>query len=190
MDLSTLHRRTVETWADRVRAVPEDRWDAPTPCAEWRVRDLVNHVVGEERWAVPLMHGSTIAEVGHTLDGDLLGENPARVATDAAEQAVAVVDEELPRGAKVHLSYGDEDPGEYVRQLCADHLVHAWDLAAATGGDTRLDPELVAEVTPWFAEREELYRAAGVIGPHQEASADPQAQLLAGFGRSDSWTPR
>jgi uncharacterized protein (TIGR03086 family) len=189
MDLSILHRRTVETWTDRVHAVPDDRWDAPTPCTEWTVRDLVNHIVGEERWTVPLMHGSTIAEVGDSLDGDLLGDRPGEVAASAATEAVAAVDEQLPREAVVHLSSGDEAPGEYVRQLCADHLVHAWDLAAATGGDTRLDPELVAEVAPWFDEREDLYRSVGMVGPHLEASDDPQARLLAGFGRSDSWTP-
>jgi uncharacterized protein (TIGR03086 family) len=190
MDLSSLHRRTVETWTDRVRAVPDDRWDAPTPCTEWNVRDLVNHVVAEERWTVPLMRGSTIADVGDSLDGDLLGAKPGDAAAAAAGEAVAVVDEQLPHGSKVQLSYGAEDPGEYVRQLSADHLVHAWDLAAATGGDTRLDPELVAEVAPWFAQREDLYRSGGMVGPHLEAPADPQAQLLAGFGRSASWTPR
>ena len=188
MELSTLHRRTVATWTDRVRAVPDDRWDGPTPCTDWSVRDLVNHVVGEERWTVPLVHRRTIADVGSTLDGDLLGDRPGDNAVDSAAQAVAAVDAELENGGTVHLSYGEEDIGEYVRQLCADHLVHAWDLAAATGGDTRLDPELVAEVASWFADREDLYRAGGVIGPHQEAGADPQSQLLAGFGRRAAWS--
>ncbi len=190
MEVSTLHRRTVETWAARVRAVTDDQWDRPTPCTEWSVRDLVNHVVGEERWTVPLMHGSTIAEVAGSLDGDLLGARPADAASDAARASVAAVDDELPTAGTVHLSYGDEQMDEYVRQLCADHLVHAWDLAAATGGDTDLDPELVSEVADWFADREELYRAGGVIGPHLEAGPDPQARLLAGFGRSASWTPQ
>ncbi len=190
MDLGTLHRRTVETWTDRVRAVSEEQWDRPTPCAEWSVRDLVNHVVGEERWAVPLMRGSTIAEVGEALDGDLLGADPSGSAADAAARAVATVDERLPEGGTVHLSYGQEDLAEYVRQLCADHLVHAWDLAAATGGDTRLAPDLVEEVGAWFAEREDLYRAVGAIGPRVPAGPDPEAQLLAGFGRSASWSPR
>jgi uncharacterized protein (TIGR03086 family) len=190
VELSTLHRRTVQTWTERVRAVSEDQWDRPTPCSEWTVRDLVNHVVGEDRWTVPLVHRSTIDAVGSSLDGDLLGSSPVETAVESAEEAVVAVDEELPQGGSVHLSYGDEDIGEYIRQLCADHLVHAWDLAAATGGDTSLDPDLVEEVTPWFAEREELYRAGGVIGPHVEAGPDPQSQLLAGFGRSAAWTPR
>ena len=57
MDLNTLYHRTVECWADRVNAVTDDQWDAPTPCREWTVRDLVNHVVGEDRWTKPLVDG-------------------------------------------------------------------------------------------------------------------------------------
>ena len=113
----------------------------PTPCADWDVRALVNHVVGEDRWTAPLLGGSTIAEVGDRFDGDLLGADPAASANDAAAEAVAAVGHHLPTGGKVHLSYGDEDMAEYVRQLAADHLIHAWDVAAATGGDTSLDAE-------------------------------------------------
>jgi uncharacterized protein (TIGR03086 family) len=187
MDLNTLYHRTVESWADRVNAVSPDQWDGPTPCTDWSVRELVNHVVGEDRWTVPLMQGATIAEVGDRLDGDLLGDDPIAAALEAAKEAVSVVAETLPRGGRVHLSYGEEEAAEYVRQLAADHLVHAWDLAAATGGDTRLDPHLVAEVARWFADREELYRAAGAIGPRQAPSGDLQGDLIAAFGRSPAW---
>ena len=107
----------------------------------------------------------TIAEVGDRFDGDLLGDDPQAVGHDAATDASAAIDELLAGVDTVHLSYGDEDPAEYVRQLCADHLIHGWDLAAATGQDRTLDPELVDEVATWFADREELYRAAAVVGP-------------------------
>jgi uncharacterized protein (TIGR03086 family) len=189
MDITELHRRTVETWAARVRSVGEDQWDRPTPCSEWHVRDLVNHVGGEDAWTVPLMRGATIAEVGDSLDGDLLGEDPGGAAVRLADEAVAVVAERLPAGDKVHLSYGDEDAPEYVMQLAADHLVHAWDLAAATGGERTLDPNLVGAVAAWFVEREELYRGAGAIGPRVDAPAgDAQTRLLSAAGRDAGWT--
>ncbi len=189
MDLNTLYHRTVECWADRVNAVSSDQWDHPTPCSEWSVRDLVNHVVGEDRWTVPLMEGQTMADVGTSLDGDLLGSDPVEAALEAAKEAVSVVARRLPSGDKVHLSYGDEEADEYVRQLAADHLVHSWDLAAATGGDTSLDPHLVTEVGAWFAEREETYRSFGIIGPRGQLTGDPQVDLLAGFGRRAAWGP-
>jgi uncharacterized protein (TIGR03086 family) len=187
MDLNTLYHRTVECWADRVNAVPAERWDAPTPCRDWSVRDLTNHVVGEDRWTIPLMRGRTIADVGDSLDGDLLGDDPARSALDAAKEATTVVAEVLPGGGTVQLSYGEERMEEYVHQLAADHLVHSWDLAVATGGDPRLDPHLVAEVAAWYADREELYRGAGAVGPRAMSHGGAQADLLSAFGRDAAW---
>ena len=186
MDVATLHRRTVGYWDSQVSGVRQDQWSAATPCTEWNVHDLVNHVVGEELWVAPLVHGSTIAEVGDRFAGDLLGDDPVEAGHRAAAEATAAADEAAP-DTKVHLSYGDEDLEEYLKQLAADHLVHGWDLAVATGGDTHLDPELVAEVATWFAGREELYRSGGAIGPHVDASGDPQTDLLAAFGRDARW---
>ena len=187
MDVATLHRRAVEDWEARLAAVGDDDWGRPTPCTGWTVRDLVNHVVGEELWTVPLLEGRTIDDVGDRFDGDVLGDALRETCHDAADAAARAVDERVIEGGLVHLSYGDEKVEEYVRQLAADHLVHGWDLSVATGGDPRLDPELVAEVATWFADREELYRAGGAIGPHVEEHGDPQTELLAAFGRDARW---
>lgn len=187
MDLSELHRRAVQGWQERVGAIEPHQWSAPTPCGDWDVRTLVNHVVGEELWTPPLAEGAMIEQVGDRFDGDVLGEDPATAAGAAASGAVAAVDAQLPGGALVHLSFGDVPIAEYVHQLTADHLIHSWDLAAALGASRRLDPHLVTAVAAWFADREALYREAGAIGPRVEAADDAQSQLLAGFGRDPSW---
>ena len=59
IEILSLHRRAVEEWLSRVEAVGPDQWDQPTPCSDWSVRDLVQHVVWEEEWMVPLLqeHG-------------------------------------------------------------------------------------------------------------------------------------
>ena len=189
MDLNTLYHRTVECWADRVNAVGPDQWDDPTPCRDWTVRDLVNHVVGEDRWTVPLVEGRTIADVGTTLDGDLLGDDPVGSALDAARQATTLVAEKLPEGGQVHLSYGDAPIGDYVHELAADHLLHSWDLAVATGGNAQLDPHVTAELAEWFAGKEALYREFGVIGPRAISHGGLQSDLLAAAGRDSQWGP-
>jgi ketosteroid isomerase-like protein len=134
-----------------------------------------------------LVRGNTIEEVGDSLDGDLLGEDPVRNALNAAMEATRIVAERLPGGGTVHLSYGEEQLSEYVHQLATDHLIHSWDLAVATGGDPRLDPHLVAEVAAWFAEREEMYRGVGAIGPRAVSHGGAQGDLLAAFGRDAEW---
>ena len=189
MDAGTLYHRCVEYFADRVNAVGEDQWGDPTPCADWTVRDLVNHVTGEDLWTVPLMGGATLAEVGERFDGDVLGDDPIRSALEAAHAAVAAVADELPRGGTVQLSFGETPKEEYAMQLAADHLVHGWDLAAATGGDVRMDPHLVAGIGGWFADREELYRGGGVVSACRPLTGDPRHDLLARFGRDAAWGP-
>ena len=187
MELGALYRRSVEGWVTVAGRTPAD-WSGPTPCSDWTVRDLVNHVVGEDRWTRPLVEGRTIADVGDALDGDLLGEDPIGAARAAAEDALAAVADGLPLGEKVHLSYGDEELDEYLRQLVADHLIHGWDLAAATGQDRTLDPEVVAEVAEWFRDREDIYRSAGIVAERPASSdGDPQAELLIAFGRDPDW---
>ena len=183
MELADLHRRSVQSWRSRLDAVDDSQWTLPTPCAEWDVRALVNHVVGEELWTVPLVDGATLEEVGDRFDGDLLGDDPTAVGRAAATEAAAAVDRRLPEGGTVQLSFGVVPIEEYVQQLSADHLVHSWDLAVATHQDMSLDLELVRDVSEWFAEREEMYRDAGAVGPAAPGGDDPQSTLLAAFGR-------
>jgi uncharacterized protein (TIGR03086 family) len=187
MDLGSLYRRTIECWAGRVNDVAADQWDAPSPCSDWSVRDVVNHVAGEDLWTVPLVRGRTIEEVGDRFDGDVLGDDPVAAALRAAADAETAVLDALPKGGKVHLSYGEERLSEYVHQLAADHLIHAWDVAAATGGDTRLDPASVTEVARWYSGREAIYRSAGVVAEPAPLTGDPQGDLLASFGRRSGW---
>ncbi|MFN8019250.1 MAG: TIGR03086 family metal-binding protein [Acidimicrobiales bacterium] len=186
MDVRDLHAEGIEAFAAHLAAVPGDGWGWPTPCVEWDVRALVNHVVGENRWLPPLLEGATVADVGDALDGDLLGADPHTAwdgSARAALDAVRVVD--LDR--IVHLSFADVPASEYLWQLTADLLVHAWDLAHATGQAESIPADVVAPVADWFDSAEDLYRGAGVIGPAVEVdSRDPFAVLLGRFGRDPS----
>jgi|GEM_PF-907976 len=194
-DAAGLFTRATEVFDDRVRQVPPDQWAAPTPCDDWDVRELVNHVTVEDLWAPHLIAGRTMDEVGDVFDGDQLGEDPVAAWADAVRAARDAVSEPDVVARTVHLSYGEESAAQYLMQLFTDHLVHAWDLAQATGGDTRLPDDLVEACASWFAEVEAMYREAGVIGPAASAPADADAQtrLLAPSAaipsrRLSSWT--
>lgn len=169
-----------------MQAVGDDQWGASTPDADWDVRALVNHLVNEERWAPPLLAGTTIAEVGDRFDGDLLGDDPKAAWAAAAEACVAAAGADGALERIVHLSFGDF-PGEfYLSQLVADHAIHAWDLALSIGADEALDPELVEWVYAFIAPQADQWHAAGVFGAPLEAppGADLQTKLLRLTGRS------
>jgi len=188
MDASELHERAVGVWRSTVAAVRDDQWEDPTPCTDWEVRALVNHVVGEDLWTGPLVEGQTIEQVGDRFDGDVLGPDPKAKAEAAAMEAVDTMSAKLPEQGLVHLSFGDFPIEEYCNQLIADHLVHSWDLAAATGQDRTMDAELVAAVAPWYDNIEQIMRDAGAVGPKVDGTGDAQSELLGRFGRSASWS--
>jgi uncharacterized protein (TIGR03086 family) len=192
MHVTELHQRSVKGFAALLDALDGTSWAGPTPCLDWDVRALVNHIVYEDLWTVPLMEGATVAEVGDRFEGDLLGDDHVAAARSACETATMAAASGVVAGRTVHLSFGDTPAEEYAYQLAADHIIHGWDLAAAIGADRTIDPELVTALAPWFAEREELYRAAGVIGDRPSdpaATDDPQARLLIAFGRDPNWSP-
>lgn len=184
-DTREIYARCSAGFTERVHAVG-DRWSDPTPLPAWNVRELVNHLVNEERWTPPLFAGSTTDDVGDRFDGDLLGHDPVATADEAAAAALAAVRAEGAVEGVVHLSFGDHPGHEYAMQLAADHLVHTWDLARAVGADETLDEDAVAAVLDWFGGTEELYREMGVIGPRVAvpAGAGAKAELLGRFGRT------
>jgi uncharacterized protein (TIGR03086 family) len=184
LETADLYARCDAAFTARLHAVGE-HWAAPTALPGWDVRTLVHHIVVEERWAPPLLAGLTIKEVGDLVEGDQLVPDPLTAATDASKMALAAVLGDGALERTVHLSFGDMPGAEYARQLAADHLVHAWDLARALGVDDQLDPDAVHTVLDWFGTTEDLYREIGVIGPRVPipADADAQTQLLARFGR-------
>lgn len=180
-----LYRRALEAFGGQLRAVHDDQWSHPTPCVDWSVRDLANHVIGENRWLPPMLAGKTVAEVGDAFDGDLLGQDPAGAWDEAAREALAAIQDPGALERTVHLSFGDFPGRFYLGQVLSDHVIHSWDLARAIGGNEELDPELVRftydEMVPQF----EQWRSAGAFGPKVDVpgDADLQTKLLAEAGR-------
>ena len=65
-------------------------------------------------------------------------------------------------------------------------LVHGWDLAAATGQDYALDPELMRACQQVIEPQLDAFRSAGALGPPVAVQADASAQtrFLAMLGRT------
>jgi uncharacterized protein (TIGR03086 family) len=179
-----LYGRCADVFDVVVAQIGPDQLDRRTPCGVWDVRTVLNHVVGEALWLAELLGGRTIADVADAFDGDVLGEDPAgswRAADVAARAAAGAVDQTRP----IALSFGTVPAAEYLRQVSADHLIHAWDLARGIGVDLPFPDDVITEVAEWFVGAEEAYRAAGAIGPRVPIApdADAQTRLLAQFGR-------
>jgi len=184
-DIAKLHRQALEATGRLVAGVGADQLPAPTPCAGWNVRELLNHVVSGNWWAAELAAGATIEEVGARLDGDQLGADPSAAYRESAAAAAAAFEAAGALEAPCAVSYGPVPGSVYAGHRFIDVLIHGWDLATATGQDATLDPALVdaclAEVEPQAA----MFRASGMFGGDVSAGADASAQtrLLAMLGR-------
>src|SRR3954447_4083856 len=107
IDPVELHRRAIDEFGRRVEAIADNQWGLPTPCADWDVRALVHHLVYENCWAVPLLAGQTVDEVGDQYEGELLGDDPKQAWRASAAQAAAAVSGAGAMDRTVHLSFGD-----------------------------------------------------------------------------------
>ncbi|WP_371495414.1 TIGR03086 family metal-binding protein [Kitasatospora sp. NBC_00374] len=166
------------------------QWELPTPCSEWTVRDLVNHLTAEQLWVPEMLAGATVAQVGSYFDGDVLGADPAGTwaAAAAAAGAAFAVPGALDR--TVHLSYADRDGLGYCREMAVDAVVHGWDLARALGGAGRMS----AQAAGFALAEVQRYGDLSVTGMFAPAvptgpDADPQTRLLGLAGRDPGWSP-
>jgi uncharacterized protein (TIGR03086 family) len=184
-ELLELFDRAEGHFGELVHQVKDDQWGNATPCSDWDVRALVNHLTYEARWVAPLMAGKTIAEVGDAYEGDLLGDAPQASYDDATRSARSAVREPGALERTVHLSYGDTPGNDYIAQVTCDFVVHSWDLARGIDADDTLDPELVEFVRQTSEPQQEMLSASGLFDPPVDVpdSADPQTKLLAMFGR-------
>lgn len=114
----------------------------PTPCAEWSVADLIDHMVGAQHWARSAMEGTEQTETGTgASSGDFVA-----AFTEAGAASVAAFSEDGAMGRMVNAGMGPMPAGALLGLALTDTFVHTWDLAAATGQDTNLDPELAEQI--------------------------------------------
>jgi uncharacterized protein (TIGR03086 family) len=171
-------------FGSRVRAVPADRWEAPTPCQEWTVRDLVNHLVGEHLWAAHLLRGESLEEVGDRYDGDLLGEDPVAAWSAAEASSSAAWKGLVSLDQPVTVSAGQTSAQAYAEEMLLDLVVHGWDLARGAGQDEAMDRAALAHLLAFVSSNADSWKDTGMFAPPvPTASADPQERLLALLGR-------
>lgn len=180
------HAEALKLFGERLRAVADDQWDAPTPCTEWSVRDLANHVTSEQLWIPPLVsEGRAVEELGEAFSGDVLGEDPVAAWDKASAAAHTAFAAPGALDRTVRLSYGPALGSAYCSELTADCVVHTWDLSRAIGADDRLPDDLVEfsikEVMPYA----DGLAASGMYAAPLEVApgADAQTRLLGLLGR-------
>jgi uncharacterized protein (TIGR03086 family) len=118
--------------------VTPSQLDDATPCASWKVRDVINHVIGTHVFFTGALTGASPAG-GDPASGDFMA-----AFDDATRACVAAFQSDGVAERTITLPFG-ELPAAAVAGLAAtDTLTHGWDLARATGQPTDLAPDTAA----------------------------------------------
>lgn len=132
--------RAIAVGRQVLAGVRKEDLDAQSPCASWKVRDVVNHVVGGSDFFVTALGGEGAGETDAAAGDFHAAYDEAAARTLGAFSAPGA----LETSAKV--PWG-EMPGAVLMGLAtSDIFTHSWDIAKATGQSTDLDPELAAQL--------------------------------------------
>lgn len=185
MELLEAHGQAMAVFDRAMKQVGPTDWDAPTPCTDWSVRDLVNHIVVEQLWVPDMLAGRTVAEVGDRFDGDQLGDDPLRTWQEASRAARAAWLEPDVLTRTVHLSYGDERAEEYGWQMTTDLAVHGWDLATALDKSAGIPDEVASALLGYIEPQMDLWSGSSMFANPVPVPDDaaPPTRLVALLGR-------
>jgi uncharacterized protein (TIGR03086 family) len=188
MDQVALLQRVVDETTSVIAEIGPDQLGEPTPCTEWTVRDVINHITGgATMFAISAEEGSVPDDVvGQLVGGDNLGDDYKGAWATASTRAMAVFAEPGVLDKTVKLPFGEMPAGVALNLAIFDVATHATDLARATGqsiSDTGL-LEAALEMGRQMISPE--LRQPGVFGPEQPAPDDASVEdrLLAFAGRT------
>lgn len=194
-DWMPLARSSYQRLADAFAEVPADRWDTPTPCEGWTVRDIAGHMVGAMRAAAHLREtmsqqravGRRARRTGEQDVDAMTAIQIERAAELSVEQVVAELQALVPkavagrgrmpgflrRRAGFHVEMGDIDERwnlDYFLSaiLTRDAWLHRVDLADALGTPLELDHDdrrIVGDVAVEWCQRHGQPATLVLTGP-------------------------
>ncbi len=183
--LSTVSAWFVETCA----SITDDQWGLPTPCTDWTLEHLVDHVTGGNRFTVDILRGTdgddALAAATSSFTPDHQVRSSAISSTEHQLQAFNSA-EALDRLCS-HL--GAQLTGRQVLHIRIHELIiHTWDMAQAISPQTTIPQGLVTWAVAELVRSDSITIERFGIGPHEEPTGTLTAHdaLLDTFGRQST----
>ena len=172
-DLLDMYRRSSAWCGEKVAGAQS--LDAATPCDDWNVRELLNHMLETQRYFAGSARGESVSPPASTPP-TLLSDDPVQDFVRAQAEVLSAFGQE---GVI-------EKTGPSLGIASSDQLLHGWDLARATGQDTTMPeglPEAAYSIIHGAFTEEQRQ---GVFKPEVPVPDDATAQerLLAFTGRT------
>lgn len=176
--------RALDATGAIVAAVDSAQLGAPTPCKEWDVHDVLNHLVGSLHVFAAALSGT---DSGADHESDWLGGDPQGAWAAAAEVDRAAWHRPDVLSGTVHSPIGTLPAPTAGRAHLIEVVVHGLDIAVAIGRTDLADEELCAELLGMLRSTGvDAFRKPGIFGPEVSVAEDAPAhrRLLAYLGRT------
>jgi uncharacterized protein (TIGR03086 family) len=179
IDPSEALQRAIGVLVDKVKGVTPEDLHRPTPCSEFDVEALLNHLLivirmmsEADQSQPPAPPRPTVEFEGRSVEWLIEGD-PVRQLVEAAERLAA--------------QWADRDPSgfPFLRVGFRELLVHAWDVAKAIGQDTTLPDDLATALLQGSLPYDAAMRGPTGFGRRMEVAPDASAtdKLAAFMGR-------
>ncbi|AXK33810.1 TIGR03086 family protein [Streptomyces armeniacus] len=179
-----------------LRGIGDDQLTRPTPCEDYVVGDLLEHVMGLTvafRMAAEKSYGESPAGPPPPGSADRLDPEWRRLLPERLD-ALAEAWKEPAAWTGEAQAGGVTMPAEVCALVAADELlIHGWDLARATGQPYAGDPALTGAVFEFLRQSaEESGEGEGLFGPPVPVPSDaPLLDRAVGLsGRDPGWSAR
>jgi uncharacterized protein (TIGR03086 family) len=187
MDLLPTMGRVLDKAGEVVDNVGPAELSNSTPCTEWSVRDVMNHVVGGATMFAECVESGSIPDerFGQLMGGDNLGDDYKGAFHTATDRARAAFGAPGALEKIVKLPFGEMPAGVALNIAVMDVMTHAVDIARATGQKIDDDELLETALTVGRQLITDDFRTPGMFDAEQTASegASAEDKLLAFAGR-------
>jgi uncharacterized protein (TIGR03086 family) len=178
-DVADRYGRLADEFAATVAGVPDDRWNANSPCEGWTARDVVQHVCDTQGMFLGVVDEPAGA-------GPSVAEDPVGAWRAASAPVRAVLTDPARASATFEGFFGETTFETAIDRFANfDLVVHRWDVARATGGDETVDPADAQFVLDGVAGFGPALYGAGVCADAIPVApdADLTTRMLAVVGR-------
>lgn len=178
--IERIERATAEC-GDAVTGVKPDDLSKPTPCSEFNVKELLNHIIA----GLGMLRTAASGGDAKPPESNIVGDDPAKQYAEARSELLEVLKEPGVFDKPWSMPFG-QMPGKMMAGIAfMEHLTHAWDVRKATGQSTELPEDVVNECLELVQPMDQMLRMPGVCGPAVPVGDDatPTQKLVAFMGR-------
>jgi uncharacterized protein (TIGR03086 family) len=135
VDSLALLQQVIDETNRVIAPLSDEQLKQPSPCTEWNIRDVVNHITGgATMFAVSVEQGSVPDELaGQLMGGDNVGDDPKGAFAKAADRAINAFNLPGAMEKNVVLPFGEMPATVALSIAVFDVACHACDIAEGTG---------------------------------------------------------